>query len=402
MTCEIAIFNKIGIAVATDSAVTLTSDKIFNSANKLFALSKHEPVGIMIYGAANINRIPWEILIKEYRNILGNTSFDDLDGYYTDFLKFIINFDELKKFSVVENVLLKFLDYFIDLYQKRKKDIKQLDNEIFCEIYTNLKDKLLQEQDDSMFASVKINEVELIKSIFIKCGIEIIETQINQINELFSLHIKKVNKIPMNVSGIAIMGYGKNNLYPKLANFETIGMIYDNIKITLEKKSQIDNNMESLIAPFAQREMTDLFMSGILASHRQSIINKITNYTKILLDVINHNIANKSVCDAIKTESSKELSKIIHQFDSETEKYSGTIVGLVSILNKEELINLAKSLIELQELKKTVSMDSPSVGGPVDIAFISKHDGFIWIKRKLYFDKDLNHCFFNNYYNNKQ
>ena len=39
-----------------------------------------------------------------------------------------------------------------------------------------------------------------------------------------------------------------------------------------------------------------------------------------------------------------------------------------------------------------------SVGGPVDVAVISKGDGFIWIKRKHYFDPSLNSHFFTNYF----
>ena len=35
-------------------------------------------------------------------------------------------------------------------------------------------------------------------------------------------------------------------------------------------------------------------------------------------------------------------------------------------------------------------MDAETVGGPIDVAVISKSEGFIWIKRKLYFDKNLN------------
>ena len=45
--------------------------KVFNTANKLFALSKHHPVGIAVYGTATFNGyIPWEIIIKEYRKTL--------------------------------------------------------------------------------------------------------------------------------------------------------------------------------------------------------------------------------------------------------------------------------------------------------------------------------------------
>ena len=45
-----------------------------------------------------------------------------------------------------------------------------------------------------------------------------------------------------------------------------------------------------------------------------------------------------------------------------------------------------------------MSPDSETVGGPVDVAVISKGDGFIWIDRKHYFRKELNDHFFRNYY----
>ena len=70
MTAEIAIMNKEAIALAADSAVTMDQErgqKIFTSANKLFALSKYYPVGIMVYGSASFMGVPWESIIKVYR-----------------------------------------------------------------------------------------------------------------------------------------------------------------------------------------------------------------------------------------------------------------------------------------------------------------------------------------------
>jgi len=67
MTAEIGILNTTGVALAADSAVTIGSSKVFNSADKLFSLSKHHPVGIMIYGNASFMGVPWETIIKIYR-----------------------------------------------------------------------------------------------------------------------------------------------------------------------------------------------------------------------------------------------------------------------------------------------------------------------------------------------
>jgi hypothetical protein len=51
---------------------------------------------------------------------------------------------------------------------------------------------------------------------------------------------------------------------------------------------------------------------------------------------------------------------------------------------------MAESLVNLTSLKRRVSLQAETVGGPVDVAVISRSDGFIWIKRKEYFRPELN------------
>ena len=66
----------------------------------------------------------------------------------------------------------------------------------------------------------------------------------------------------------------------------------------------------------------------------------------------------------------------------------------VALLNKEDLADMAESLVRMTCLKRHVTTDDETVGGPVDVAVITKGDGFIWIKRKHYFDASLNHHYF--------
>ena len=61
MTAVVGILNKTAVALAADSAVTVTGEngrKIFNTANKIFKLSKFHPVGIAIYNAASLVSFP--------------------------------------------------------------------------------------------------------------------------------------------------------------------------------------------------------------------------------------------------------------------------------------------------------------------------------------------------------
>ena len=78
-------------------------------------------------------------------------------------------------------------------------------------------------------------------------------------------------------------------------------------------------------------------------------------------------------------------------------KNSDPIFQAVAFLPRDELAKLAESLINLTSVKRRMSTDSETVGGPADVAVITKGDGFVWINRKHYFDPKLNHQFFANY-----
>jgi hypothetical protein len=100
MTTEIAIMNKSAVALAADSAVTITmvgpegrSHKVLNTANKLFSLSKHAPVGLMIYGNAGMLGIPWETIVKMYRKELARQEFDTVEQYSKHFFRYLDDFD---------------------------------------------------------------------------------------------------------------------------------------------------------------------------------------------------------------------------------------------------------------------------------------------------------------------
>lgn len=89
MTAEVAIANGHAVALAADSAVTIGGKKIYNSAIKLFSLSKIEPVGIMIYGNSSLLEVPWEIIIKTCRFNIGAKGFLTLEEYGDYFINYI-------------------------------------------------------------------------------------------------------------------------------------------------------------------------------------------------------------------------------------------------------------------------------------------------------------------------
>ncbi len=77
MTAEVAVLNREAVAIAADSAVTLTSperdeQKIYNTANKIFVLSEIEPLAVMIYGPTSLKRkhcFPPELNPRYFRRL---------------------------------------------------------------------------------------------------------------------------------------------------------------------------------------------------------------------------------------------------------------------------------------------------------------------------------------------
>ena len=67
------------------------------------------------------------------------------------------------------------------------------------------------------------------------------------------------------------------------------------------------------------------------------------------------------------------------------------IIGGLAI---EEMSELAETLVMLESLKEKVTSRTQSVGGPIDVAVITKAEGLVWIKRKLFFDPEINQRYF--------
>ena len=99
-----------------------------------------------------------------------------------------------------------------------------------------------------------------------------------------------------------------------------------------------------------------------------------------------------------------DTDKVATEFINKTSEqfrhgYTDPLLNTVVNLDKEDMSNMAESFVSLTSLVRRMSPMEETVGGPVDVIFISKGDGLIWMKRKHYFNPDLNAQFFANYYN---
>jgi hypothetical protein len=164
----------------------------------------------------------------------------------------------------------------------------------------------------------------------------------------------------------------------------------------------------AVIEPFAQGDMTSTLMQGIdpylrdfVASYLSTVFAR---YPRLIADNVQKTAG---LSDEQKRLLRKELARDSRRLFRDWEKsldsyqeryYVDPVMDIVKMVPKEDLAIMAETLVNLTIFKKRVT-EVESVGGPIDVALISKGDGFIWIKRKHYFRPELNPQFFQRYHN---
>ncbi len=424
MTAEIAIMNKQAIALAADSAVTIGEQKVYLSANKIFQLSYKQPIGLMIWNNSNFMGIPWETIVKEYRRKI-STSFNSLEDCANSFIDFISDEKNLNieydRDTFVEVTLSSYFSETIekeinkklyDVIIKKNKylisDIKKTRQSIILfhhDVWEKFSDVPNITKDFKKEFRIKYKD--MINRIIEKSFQSFYLT--NQLRKkLFSLSVNLFSKFPNEyyppmMSGVVITGYGDKEIFPHLRSFLVEGDPLNFLKYRQDRKVDIAEDTDSIVLPFAQQEMVYTFMEGVDPQYNKLITDTmeriIKGYPKTIIDLINELNADqkKQYKDDFSNKSKKYFEKITSKLnDYRQNGFVDPIVTMVSSLPKTELASMAESLINLTTLKRRVSTDKETVGGPIDVSLISKDDGFIWIKRKHYFDKSLNPNYFNN------
>ncbi|MGX2017598.1 hypothetical protein [Providencia huashanensis] len=420
MTAEIAISNEYCVALAADSAVTITSrndtriKKIYNGAEKLFALSKHHPVGIMIFGDGSLSSAPWELIIKAYRKHLGGASFATLQEYATDFFSFLeknhsIITPGMREKSCFEflcnSVLIDCLDSFLIL--QKYNDFSSVEpDEYYQDFEKYCTERLFTYQSADFLDNFDHNDVNearnfcnrytpvICEEILLKDGKPIPETLIDVVNKIFATALCKKNDIAT-TSGLVIAGYGDDEYYPIILSYSVWGLFKDKLRkcINADKCSR---PREPAVIPFAQDDEVYSFMRGVSPSLLQYLTNLHFMTLVSTLSKLDHLFDDASLAEKITNEVFSLLPSIKNSVDNHIKThYTDRIMDMVAFLPKQDIAYMAESLVNLTVFKRKISDDSETVGGPIDVAIISKSEGFVWVKRKHYFNKDLNHHFFN-------
>lgn len=429
MTAEIAIMNRNAVALAADSAVTITwgnGSKVYNGAEKLFALTKYHPVGVMVFGTGDLCRVSWELIVKQYRKKIGDRSFDTLNEYAIDFLSFIEEQDEgtpplipddLKNESL-KSMFYEVLKIVIGIVEKRIFSLHRTGSAITPDITHNIF------VDELVNLHKMFSEADYLQGFSPECEDEVRDLThalteqvihdeygennplpphvVEQFKNLFNVMACK--QIPIGVdTGLVIAGYGEKEYFPSVLCYSVKGFVSNRLRYCATSEKSMSSGHCTLQA-YAQDEEVLTFMQGISPKLYDDIKSEYLNVFFKCHAHMKSLVADKfgESTDEYNAEMATIENDIDGAFDSAIQniqrkmffEYEEKIKKMIEFLPKEELAYMAESLVNMTAFKRKVSNESESVGGPIDVAIISKGDGFIWVKRKHYFKRKYNGHYF--------
>jgi hypothetical protein len=419
MTAEVAIVNPFAVALAADSAVTINTSngetKIFNSVEKLFRISESQPIALMVYGNGNFADIGWELMAKQFRSDNADVIFEKVEDCAHAFLSFLKNRTDIVSlesraiyaFGKLETFIRDAFTVVLDKIggSEVNDDIVRL--ELLNEFQ---KHKVALDGLDFRFELSEEDELIIEKEL---------APRINSLSaQIFAAFIdKKLSDLILetstkyltrchesgNPSGLVFAGFGSVEFKPTVESYILLGGMSNYIFAQRNGSLCHDPKNSVSVIPFAQGDVIQSFIKGIapsinisLESHSRTYAVKTIEKTFSILDSLDVEVAKELRTDFISFIDQERNSFLTNVTNSSNEKLVDPIIGMLQFLPKDELATMAESLVNMTAFRRKVSHDNETVGGPIDVAVLSKNDGFVWIKRKHYFPREMNDHFFKN------
>ena len=424
MTSEVVVMNRIGVALAADSAVTVEmgdSTKVQDSALKLFMLSKYRPVGVMIYHNTSLLGVPLETIIKLFRRDLGKRWFDTLGEYGEALIDFLDRNASLFPEAVQDRYFLDALETEYrrigelvkaeliagGLYSRHEEEISEIGERVIAEQL-----KIWREKEDAdYFKGVSAEDVvgrlsgevyDVVNQAPLDWGVGA-----QAVDNLYEIarHLVAKDHFPSDVfTGLVIAGFGEKQHFPAVQHLEIGGVYGGRLKVRPASLVEVTDETPSTVMAFAHQKMVDAFLDGVtpdVFDHLDNAAAFIEEMPPMALDAAAGLLPEekKRVAGTVRTASQAKAAEFVQNILKEFDDRRANIERAVETLTIGELARVASTLVGLSSFEQQMSLDRETVGGPVDVAVISKGDGFIWIDRKHYFRREFNEHYFRREFN---
>ena len=424
MTSEVVLMNRQAVAMAADSAVTISGDrylKTYNSVDKLFPLVDGQPIAVMIYNNAEIMSTPWETVISLYREQARGRSLDTVAAYADDFMEFLSGNPDLfpaehqdteffKIVAVVYTVLAEEFDYQVQKFQQAHAGgVRDHVGSIFEFVVGEMHADYQRCPDDSprgdlpCFPKGMAEQVrrryggeidQLIHSLTGSLkneypGLSVSEETVGRLREIAVFAVVK-DAFCEHYTGVVFAGFGAKEKFPSMRSYLASSVVLGILKRKRDRQADIGADSGPVFQPFAQDRMIRTFLTGMDQHLRMFVYSETLKLSRgLVADIVgrtpNLNDAQRNAI--FRDYSNNNLAAAVNEFFRSVDNYqyavhTRPILRAINSLPKKELGETAASLIKLNSFQQKVMHSVETVGGPIDVAVITRNGGLEWKREK--------------------
>lgn len=417
MTSEVVLMNRQAVAMAADSAVTISGPqylKTYQSVDKLFPLVDGQPVAVMIYNNAEIMSTPWETVISLYREAARGRSLDTLQAYAEDFMAFLSGNPDLfppdhqdteffKHVAVVYTVIAEDFDFQVSKFKESNAArLKEHLSAIFEFVVNELYSDYQRYPDDNprsdlacfpqgMGEQVKRRyrtEIEqLVESLVATVkhdhpGLAVNEATRDRLRDIAVYAVTK-DAFFEHYTGVVFAGFGARDKFPAMRSYLTSSVVLGILKRKQDRAADMTAEGGPVVQPFAQDRMIKTFLTGMDEYLRRFMYGESLKLSmNLVTDVIGRapGLSEQQRAQLFRDYSENNMGYALREFFKQIDSYqyavhTRPIYRAIGSLPKRELGETASSLIKLNSFQQKVMHSIETVGGPIDVAVITRNGG---------------------------
>lgn len=414
MTSEIAVMNQRCVALAADSAVTLIDGErivVRTDQRKLFDLGHGLPVAVMFFGVADIMGHPWDVVIEHFRKKARPGAQPHVRDYAARFTGTLDNLEEFfpreaqgDEYKRLLASVFRFVLYLAEhLRQTAAKEGRSASGDEVFRQAVGLVWKRYQFDENGKarpdlpcfppgFADKVAQDYAGVIAELIGQGFPKLALDADMQQKLRDIAVFCVVKdlFLEDVTGLVFAGYGAAERYPSVVVCNASAVVGGILKRSVIDVETIDSEMRSGITLFADSEAAWAFLRGIDLDLEMRLYGTLQSMNEKLVDQV---LDSAGGLDPARRESVRNQFRTRHLPDYlnrlygmmagyQQQAYIDPVLHALEIGARADLAETAQALVALNIFKKRIMAQHPTVGGAVDVAVISRDEGFQWWKNQ--------------------
>lgn len=388
MTAQVAVLNTQGVALASDSAVTVIgggTSRSYPSADKIFPV-QGMPIAVLHSGCAALWGVPWQLLVDMWAQHREPVQAVSVEAYAREFTTWLAGQPALVTEEAQDEFFRwTFRDYLLAVRGRIRRDLEAqgIDPAVgyvegaladvvdgaathYLEVLNSRPPLRGPEQVDAAALCTRLSDElddDLAWVFDDTPRTARLDVLVKQMAALLVVRAEPFSSDAV----LAFTGYGRDDYFPSLFQMTLSGAVGGVVRTYDESQAAVSSSNRVSITPLGLTDAIHAFLRGTSPQYRLAAHQVLDGYLEE---------------DEEADGTQPAHDQLDAKFDElEWKEFLSPMLGIVETLPMLEMLRLADSLVGLASLRQLIQGQS-SVGGPIDLARVTKNGGFEWVRSK--------------------